>query len=1351
METPAAVNSEHEAQVVETKNNTVDLESFYKTELTQFKDSQAKKDGLTLLRERLPEGTRRINFLERNGLGLRVPNFLDKIRHTKLQFEARLRGVQNIDAFQNLVDYFESTLTEYSTKNGKSYYKKFNITGKHIPVLQELLSINSNPANTLQTLREAGLFFTPHNINPTSLESPESSFRQDFEKIKMLLKAPYLDDAMSVIKGISSWNGNWFSNAWNSETGKYDLYPDEIDVIIQMAQSPGTKDLFTPEVIDKIDVLSRAMNIKVKPSDLNKYIELINNSQQFDFVLSCLNSNQGHILSMGGKDVFDNLTVLEKTNLLDPLTVLTRNGLIIDENIFKAKYPNPNKTFDEILQGLQDEISKPFVQQYLQDPKKQEFVQLLSHLTGTPNGTNQLETTLSYFDNKEQTVYLYKLVYGDRKVEIGNIGAILKDQDKTQVLISHGFKNFFDSLKSDNFQIEPEDFFDKNGSRLYDAFLLKDIITLIGANSVQNFLKLARANQHHKDEYFYIKNRNNSLEVLSFLRKYSLMPPLVDIKSGLPDFVLLGQIIDTPLPPQEIIDSIPESARKMWLTNMITLPQFAREAIYRKINENGGTNAEVLNKPSELVAIFKAVDLKFNSYSTQSANIKRMIADYQGNAADLINNGEPTYLMARQFINIGDYDTLHAILTDSVLNGFEQLPREALNTWKELPGNIRMLIALNTRGFPDVTLERLTSYQKTNELVQIIRNSRSKEIKRLETEIVQLLWQTENPRDYLDQIMAVFEGNNLPTVGKVFRVFEILYPPDKFEQKLREGSNLSPVLVNAEKGKRYDIVYQDLLKVAIESGNPSLYNFLIMLQDGQQIIDEAETYGTASFEGRVTPEKREQAVKFLNRLDVLYANSRYGRRKGQGATFGLQLEERIAEIRNNLGVRNNQKLIDRVSAMFLRPLGFKTIQEVLDRMKSAKIEAELRNIRFAEDALKSNSGITIHEGDLLKGIGPEFLGNILLNGVLAREYLGASADSDMTPFDTDVTIITDDEEKQTLATVIANSKSSGFGELMLCLRNRGQFQNSRAEQNPDKYELFYSGAVSPNHYGIRTGIASTEIDVIIAKDSLARNEPAMQRIYFTIAQNGFYIPIVNKTGEIIFTPQMYEEYKVKNEEVRNILNKIDFSPLELIDTLKQSPFMRHLYESSVGVWEGYTLNQHTLMAMGQYEKYFADRWRSPLISQEGFRMMLSLHDLGKPLSVQIAKTTAEQHEYTMKFLPGIIQGVGFKPQEAEVMTAIANQDFLGAYLQGHLTAENTAKSIRGIAQDLGVPASQLFELLKMYFMCDAGAYTEDAGGSASLDRLFVFKNPNANLPGQVTLSSDTQTKVDEIEKLLQAA
>ena len=70
-----------------------------------------------------------------------------------------------------------------------------------------------------------------------------------------------------------------------------------------------------------------------------------------------------------------------------------------------------------------------------------------------------------------------------------------------------------------------------------------------------------------------------------------------------------------------------------------------------------------------------------------------------------------------------------------------------------------------------------------------------------------------------------------------------------------------------------------------------------------------------------------------------------------------------------------------------------------------------------------------------------------------------------------------------------------------------------------KIEYFdNNGFGGPNAYGIRTGIGSTNISVIIA-------DRYVDKLGLEIAMNGFYIPIVDKEKKLLYTPEMYDEIR----------------------------------------------------------------------------------------------------------------------------------------------------------------------------------------------------------------------------------
>ena len=662
-----------------------------------------------------------------------------------------------------------------------------------------------------------------------------------------------------------------------------------------------------------------------------------------------------------------------------------------------------------------------------------------------------------------------------------------------------------------------------------------------------------------------------------------------------------------------------------------------------------------------------------------------------------------------------------------VLSPFEKAFWEVL---KNLPKE--EIAKLSPGDFNEKTMKK---YRILSTLLTKLDQTNSKELRKFKGEITTLLTTSDNPEQAMEQIISVFERNNLPEVGKIYRVFEMLHPPGKLKEAFRKNVNLSPVLHDATDRRRYDIIYRDLLKVHIESVNPSLYKYLQVLKSGQELVDKVDAQGVDSLSKDV---ELPQLLRFLNRMDTLLENSLYGRRAQYSSQRPEDLLVRIQELKKSYGVKEGESLTERVARMFAVPLGYKSLNQVLERMNAVKREAGQRNISLAANIMNIK---LVDKEDLLKGFDDNYIDLILQNGVVAKEYLGADAGSDATPFDTDASRVLEEDAIGNLSQIVKLSLATGYGKILFVFKNRGQFQETeQGKENKfdqEKYELFPSVRRGDRHYGIRTGIPSTQIDAMINN---GLNKEELERVYFLIAQNGFYIPVVDQEGKLLFTPEMYEGYRITRDSIKTYLEGEDKSAVALLNVLKKSPYIKSLFNSGVGVWEGYTLEQHTKMVMGQYEKYFTGKWKSPLLSEDDFRILLGLHDLGKPLAVKMTGDTHNQHEYTMRYLPIILDGLGIDVKQADLITALVSGDYLGQYIQGNAGLEETGRMINMKAKEAGVPVDQFLELLKMYYACDASAYTSDAGGQPSLDRLFIFNHEN----GSITFSQEIQEKLNAL-------
>ena len=111
------------------------------------------------------------------------------------------------------------------------------------------------------------------------------------------------------------------------------------------------------------------------------------------------------------------------------------------------------------------------------------------------------------------------------------------------------------------------------------------------------------------------------------------------------------------------------------------------------------------------------------------------------------------------------------------------------------------------------------------------------------------------------------------------------------------------------------------------------------------------------------------------------------------------------------------------------------------------------------------------------------------------------------------------------------TEAQRYGPIWFVIKNDNRLSFTRrsdADPNQEiddttdltKSEAFYTGAVGRGHYGIRTGFASSDIDYIIV-------ESYDKRIGLEIAMNGFYIPVFDKSGNRVFSPEDYDKLREK--------------------------------------------------------------------------------------------------------------------------------------------------------------------------------------------------------------------------------
>lgn len=449
--------------------------------------------------------------------------------------------------------------------------------------------------------------------------------------------------------------------------------------------------------------------------------------------------------------------------------------------------------------------------------------------------------------------------------------------------------------------------------------------------------------------------------------------------------------------------------------------------------------------------------------------------------------------------------------------------------------------------FEKYSPEELANYF---DVIERIDRSPSQEIQRLKDQLIDQIIATGDPVESYKQIESVFVHNHLPTVGKVFKVFSILHPPQILDDKLRGTQWLSPHLRGAQNRERYYTIYRDLVRVHVLSGNLSLREYIATLAQGERILSRVDEAG----EDALTEDEKKQLEIFARTVETLHENSQLEQSAPAPESAPLKVRDVLQSLRTSLEVAPGKSFATRLSAMFLRPIGIGSFEDVLGKMQEAKQTADERGRALVRSA--RGGKLSLAAGDLLKGVEDQFIHQILQNGVVAKEYLGASSDSDATPLDTDVSRILPKDAEKGFVNAVEASMATGYGQLLFALRNRGQFQESN-EQNrlpydPRRYELFPSSSMQgtqpavegSRHFGIRTGLPTTEIDFMIAREDLVKDLKRLEKIYYEIAQNGFYIPVADETGKVIFTPELYQQYRKTFDGIKRFDgDRLEVSPI----------------------------------------------------------------------------------------------------------------------------------------------------------------------------------------------------------------
>lgn len=488
---------------------------------------------------------------------------------------------------------------------------------------------------------------------------------------------------------------------------------------------------------------------------------------------------------------------------------------------------------------------------------------------------------------------------------------------------------------------------------------------------------------------------------------------------------------------------------------------------------------------------------------------------------------------------------------------------------------VSVLIKLDKKG--DLTSENINividNLPKLGEdVITRLYNSNSDMIRANSSQLISAVstLEREDAISLIEDTERLFSKDTIPDFVKLYKFYENVVEKQKhvLDKALRKEQKYSPELQQAgsqNAGKR--IIFSDLLNISLKSNNKSLKKFIDLLDKGNKTY--VKYLKNDKDLTQLTDEEKDTLKKYSDTLYTIYDESsvskqdrkKPNRRIKNSKNYMKTLEDLSKRYIGEAFPRNlSNEVLKTVIGRYDELLaGRRTIEDFKSYMKEVNIASNRRHAELEKTKL------TLEPGDLIKGVtnANKFLQELFSNGIRAGEFLGTDTHSDATPLDSDHSLILPSTVRKSLKATIGNTSSGNYGTFFLVIKKDSQkiiytrddpeyiFKSENAPEyqsklgkNADKetiksrinnringtfeepkLEAFSSFVTGNDHYGIRTGMAITDVDYIVVEDY-------DKRIGYELAMNGTFVPVVDiETNEVVFG---VEDYKKIREQMQGL-------------------------------------------------------------------------------------------------------------------------------------------------------------------------------------------------------------------------
>lgn len=228
----------------------------------------------------------------------------------------------------------------------------------------------------------------------------------------------------------------------------------------------------------------------------------------------------------------------------------------------------------------------------------------------------------------------------------------------------------------------------------------------------------------------------------------------------------------------------------------------------------------------------------------------------------------------------------------------------------------------------------------------------------------------------------------------------------------------------------------------------------------------------------------------------------------------------------------------------------------------------------------------------------------------------------------------------------------------------------------------------------------------------------MQEYYFQTQYEAspptVFLNKLKKTSEVSHLLNDADELFIWRSHVLNIMSNPNFTSTSLLEALSQKESLKTCYSKSAGVYEEYTVGQHTQRVIDIAQKYrhlFVDTIEF-LVNWEQFLLFLALHDIGKGISKEEFRAgnsqglSAKQLElkYCSEILESTMKDLKVSPPIIKIFNAMLMYDCIGDYLQCDTDLETITSKLLEMALSADCHPLQFYQLFRIFHLVDAASY-----------------------------------------------